>query len=54
VIHNPLQKYAHPLPLSFSFQLIYGGFMAGMKAAVVGAYLADINGAIIPASQWWN
>jgi cytochrome c oxidase assembly protein subunit 15 len=32
------------------FQLIYGGFMAGIKAAIVAPSWPDINGAFIPAS----
>ncbi|MFM2358672.1 MAG: hypothetical protein RLY16_665 [Bacteroidota bacterium] len=33
-------------------QLAYGGFMAGLKAAVVATSWPDINGQIIPAKAW--
>jgi cytochrome c oxidase assembly protein subunit 15 len=32
------------------FQLMYGGFMAGMKAAITAPTWPDINGSMIPAS----
>jgi heme a synthase len=40
-------------------QLIYGGFMAGLKAATAAPTWPDINGAFIPTgmdtlSQWWK
>lgn len=35
----------------FFFQLVYGGFMAGLKAAVTAPTWPDINGNMIPASM---
>lgn len=33
------------------FQLIYGGFMAGLKAAIIAPTWPDINGSMIPANM---
>ena len=50
VINNPLQKLLLTITIIFFFQLIYGGFMAGMKAAVVAPTWPAINGAFIPST----
>ena len=50
IVNESLQKLLLIITIMFFFQLIYGGFMAGMKAAVVAPTWPDINGAFIPAT----
>ena len=51
IVNGSLQKLLFIITVVFFFQLIYGGFMAGMKAAVVAPTWPDINGAFIPATM---
>ena len=46
-----LQHFLVVILVVMIFQLIYGGFMAGLKAAVVAPTWPDINGSMIPASM---
>ncbi len=46
-----LQNFLLLILLLLFFQLIYGGFMAGLKAAVAAPTWPDINGSMIPASM---
>ena len=48
VVNAALQKLLLAILIIFVFQLIYGGFMAGIKAAVVAPTWPDINGQFIP------
>ena len=49
VVENPfLNKLLIIIAFVCFFQLIYGGFMAGMRAAVMAPTWPDINGYIIP------
>ena len=50
MVNEPLQKLLLSITVIFFFQLIYGGFMAGMKAAIAAPTWPDINGAFIPAT----
>lgn len=50
VIHSDLKKLLHGLTILYLIQFIYGGFMAGMKAAGTAPTWPDINGAMLPAS----
>lgn len=47
VVHPSLRKFAGWLVVILTFQLIYGAFMAGLKAAPAAATWPDING------SWW-
>ena len=49
--HAPLKKSLLIITTVFFFQLVYGGFMAGIKAAVVAPTWPTINGYWIPASM---
>jgi cytochrome c oxidase assembly protein subunit 15 len=46
-----LQKLMLLIVAVLFFQLVYGGFMAGLKAAVSAATWPDINGSMIPDSM---
>jgi len=48
VIHPPLQKFLLGIVVVLVLQLIYGAFMAGLKAAISAPTWPDINGHIIP------
>lgn len=51
LVHNSKLKNFLLLILFILFlQLVYGGFMAGMRAAITAPTWPDINGAMIPAS----
>lgn len=50
IVHVSLQRSLVAILIVFFFQLIYGGFMAGMKAAIAAPTWPDINGAFIPAT----
>ena len=50
MVNESLQKLLLAITIIFFFQLIYGGFMAGMRAAIVAPTWPDINGAFIPAT----
>lgn len=50
VINPPLQKLLLVITLVLFFQLIYGGFMAGMRTAVMAPTWPDINGYFFPDS----
>ena len=50
VFHPSLQKLLLAVMVILVFQLIYGAFMAGLKAAVSAPTWPTINGSIIPAS----
>ena len=47
VVHKPLRKFAGWLVILLVIQLIYGAFMAGLKAATAAPTWPTINGA------WW-
>lgn len=47
LIHKPLRKFANGIVLLLIIQLIYGAFMAGLKAAAVAPTWPSING------TWW-
>jgi len=49
MINASLQKMLLSILIILIFQLVYGGFMAGTKAAVVAPTWPDINGQFIPA-----
>jgi cytochrome c oxidase assembly protein subunit 15 len=51
ITHAPLQKFLMVITAVLFFQLIYGGFMAGIKAAVVAPTWPTINGYWIPTSM---
>jgi len=51
VVNAPLQKLMLFILVIFIFQLTYGAFMAGLKAAVSAPTWPDINGQMIPASM---
>jgi heme a synthase len=48
VIHAGIQKSLVLIMVLFIIQLIYGGFMAGLKAAITAPTWPDINGQFIP------
>lgn len=50
IVHVSLQRSLLVILVVFFFQLIYGGFMAGMKAAIAAPTWPDINGAFVPAT----
>jgi len=50
VVNAGLQKFLMVIMVLLFIQLIYGGFMAGLKAAVVAPTWPDINGSVIPAT----
>jgi heme a synthase len=50
IISASLQNFLLLILVVFFFQLIYGGFMAGLKASVSAPTWPDINGSMIPAS----
>ena len=49
VLSTSLHRYLLLITVVLFFQLIYGGFMAGLKAAIVAPTWPDINGSFIPA-----
>ena len=51
VINISLQKFLLLILAVLFFQLIYGGFMAGLQAAVTAPTWPDINGSMIPAAM---
>ena len=51
VVNAPLQKLLLSIVTILFFQLIYGAFMAGLKAAVSAPTWPDINGQMIPAAM---
>lgn len=48
VINSPLRKFTGWLMALLGIQLVYGAFMAGLKAAVYAPTWPDINGNFIP------
>lgn len=50
VVDAGIKKLLHLLTLLFFIQFVYGGFMAGMKAAGTAPTWPDINGSWVPAS----
>ena len=48
IIHKPLNKFTWWIIGVLVLQLIYGGLMAGLKAATAAPTWPDINGSIIP------
>jgi cytochrome c oxidase assembly protein subunit 15 len=48
IINAPLKKGLGIILIVLILQLIYGGFMAGLKAAVIAPTWPDINGYMIP------
>ena len=51
IINISLRRWLLLIMVVLFFQLIYGGFMAGLKAAVVAPTWPDINGCFIPVSM---
>ena len=51
VINAPLQKMMLAIMMVLFFQLIYGAFMAGLKAAVSAPTWPSINGSMVPATM---
>ena len=51
VINVPLQKMMLAIMVILFFQLIYGAFMAGLKAAVSAPTWPSINGSMVPATM---
>ncbi|MCW3111511.1 MAG: Heme synthase [Segetibacter sp.] len=51
VVKSSLQKLLMFILLVLFLQLVYGAFMAGLRAAVVAPTWPDINGKIIPAGM---
>lgn len=51
VINAPLQNFLLLILVVLFFQLIYGGFMAGLRAAVTAPTWPDINGSMIPSAM---
>lgn len=47
VIHQPLRKFADWLVVLLVIQLVYGAFMAGLKAATIAPTWPSVNG------TWW-
>lgn len=47
IVHRPLRKFTNWLLVLLIVQLIYGAFMAGLKAAAFAPTWPDING------SWW-
>lgn len=59
VINSSLKKITVIIICLLFVQLIYGGFMSGLKAATVAPTWPDINGSIVPdqinnLSPWWK
>ena len=50
IINPAIKKSLVVIVVVLFFQLIYGGFMAGIKAAITAPTWPDINGSFIPAS----
>lgn len=50
IVNVSLQRSLIVILIVFFFQLTYGGFMAGMRAAIAAPTWPDINGAFIPAT----
>jgi len=50
IINPAIKKSLVAIVVVLFFQLIYGGFMAGIKAAITAPTGPDINGSFIPAS----
>jgi len=51
VINSRLQKFLMLILAVLFLQLIYGGFMAGLRAAITAPTWPDINGSMIPSSM---
>ena len=52
IYNKPLRKFAWWITGLIAIQLIYGCFMAGLKAASAAPTWPDINGAIVPAGMF--
>lgn len=51
LVHAPLKKLAVLIVVLISFQLMYGAFMAGLKAAQAAATWPTINGEFFPTTM---
>jgi len=51
VVHAKLRNLILLILTVLFFQLIYGGFMAGLRAAITAPTWPDINGSMIPSSM---
>lgn len=49
VYHPGLSRFAYVITTLLAVQLVYGAFMAGMKAATAAPTWPDINGDLVPA-----
>ncbi|MBL0357670.1 MAG: COX15/CtaA family protein [Chitinophagaceae bacterium] len=52
LINASLKKLLAIILVAFVVQLIYGGFMAGMKAAIAAPSWPDINGEMVPVNLY--
>ncbi len=52
VIHPKLKNLLLLITTVLIFQLVYGGFMAGLRAAATAPTWPDINGSMMPATMW--
>jgi cytochrome c oxidase assembly protein subunit 15 len=50
--HPATKKWLSYFSVLFLIQLMYGGFMAGLKAAAIAPTWPDINGSFIPKNGW--
>jgi cytochrome c oxidase assembly protein subunit 15 len=51
IINTSLQRYLLLILMVLFVQLIYGGFMAGLRAAITAPTWPDINGSMIPSAM---
>ncbi|MEO6734279.1 MAG: COX15/CtaA family protein [Ferruginibacter sp.] len=51
IVNPPLQKLLQAILFLLILQLVYGAFMAGLRAAIVAPTWPDINGKMIPAGM---
>jgi len=51
IVHASLHNFLLLILVVLFFQLIYGGFMAGLRAGVTAPTWPDINGSMIPGSM---
>jgi len=52
MVNVKLKNFLLVIMVVLFFQLIYGGFMAGLRAAVIAPTWPDINGHMVPAGMW--
>lgn len=52
IVNAKLKNFLLGILAVLFFQLIYGGFMAGLRAAVIAPTWPDINGSMAPPGMW--